>query len=169
MIMKPSNVQTKSVVFAGVDIRPVAKEFNDVQLFDWEGVRIGVLTKNMKPDANAYTLFLHLKVENEDGKECPYTIDVSIIGSFEFVGKESEDVIEDLVTVNGLSILYASIREMVSMVTSRMPHGSICLPGASFLDHRPSLKSKPGQVTVPRKQAVQKTAGRRASKTPKAV
>lgn len=165
--MKPSNVQTKSIVFAGVEIRPVAREFNDSQSFDWEGVNIGVLTRSMRHDSGTYTLFLHFKVENQEGKECPYAIDVSCIGSFDFVGQENEDVMEDLVTVNGLSILYASIRELVTMVTSRMPHGAVCLPGASFLDHRPSLTDKDGTPSPRASRPARKSTAKRPRKTPK--
>lgn len=51
--------------------------------------------------------------------------------------------------VNGLSILYGAIRELCTTITSRMPHGAICLPGANFLDHRPSLNKKTSKAADP--------------------
>lgn len=140
--MKPSNVQTKSIVFAGINIQPSKNKPEELEAgsFDWNGVNIGLQTKYKKHKMRAYSVFLRVAIDNKDAKISPYTIDVQVLGLFDYLGKDDEKTIEDLIVVNGLSILYGTLREMVTMITSRMPYGAICLPGANFLDHRPSLE-----------------------------
>jgi len=41
---------------------------------------------------------------------------------------------EQLATVNGLSVLYSSVREMLLMMTTRSGHGTMCLPTLSFVE-----------------------------------
>ena len=164
--MRPSNVQTKSIVFAGLDIQPIAGEGLDASNFDWDDVSIGIHTNHQKGDGNTHFLYLRFIVENEEGKTAPYTMDVQAMGLFEFIGTDTPEKVTDLVVVNGLSILYGAIREMTTVVTSRMPHGAICLPGANFLDHRPSIDQSAGasKASVPSKKAGQRRATAKKSK-----
>lgn len=167
--MKPSNVQTKSVVFVGVDIQPTAGDIEDTPAFDWNGVNIGIQTKHKQYEDNTYSLYLQFLVNNAEGKQAPYTVDIQVMGMFKYLGSDPADRAEDLVVVNGLSILYGTIREMVTMITSRMPHGAICLPGANFLDHRPSLgrgQAEEPKHAVPAKARASKKETLKASKTP---
>ncbi len=46
----------------------------------------------------------------------------------------------DLIVVNGASMIYGSIREMISNVTSRSMAGPLLLPSLSFIDSKPSLQ-----------------------------
>ncbi len=156
--MRPSNVQTKSIVFAGLNIQPIAGDALDASIFDWDDVSIGIHTNHQKRDGNTHFLYLRFILENEEGKPAPYTMDVEAMGLFEFIGADTPETITDLVVVNGLSILYGAIREMTTIVTSRMPHGAICLPGASFLDHRPSSDQAAGVSKAP---ASSRKAGQR--------
>jgi preprotein translocase subunit SecB len=114
--------------------------------FDWQGVNIGIQTNHERRKDGSHFLFLRFIVDNEKGKQAPYVIDVRVMGRFDYVGPDPEDKATDLVVVNGLSILYGAIREMCTIVTARMPYGAICLPGANFMDHRPSLKPDVGPV-----------------------
>lgn len=140
--MKPSNVQTKNIVFGGVDIQPVMDETEFEPDFDWNGVNIGAEVQYRKFEDKIYSLYLRLVVNNDTGKTAPYTFDVLTLGLFEYLGEDEEARMEDLLVVNGLSILYGTTRELITAITARMPHGSVCLPGVSFLDHRPSLRVK---------------------------
>ena len=165
MKMKPSVVQTKATVFAGIEIKPVFNDATDVASFEWAGVNIGVQTKHERKEGHAHFLSLRFIVDNAKGKSAPYSIDIQVMGLFEYRGSDPDEQATDLVVVNGLSILYGAIRELCMTVTSRMPHGAICLPGANFLDHRPSLKQKPSADVEPRKapKAIVKKVARRKS------
>jgi preprotein translocase subunit SecB len=168
MKMKPSNVQTKATVFAGIEIKPVPEEFADVTGFEWAGVNIGIQTRHEHREDKSHLLSLRFIVDNEKGKPAPYAMDIQVMGLFEYRGSDPEEQATDLVVVNGLSILYGAIRELCTTLTSRMPHGAICLPGANFLDHRPSLKKKAAKTAVPidENKAVPKKPSRRKSLEP---
>lgn len=168
MKMKPSNVQTKPTVFAGIEIKPVPEEFADVPGFEWAGVNIGIQTRHELREGKSHLLSLRFIVDNEKGKPAPYAMDIQVIGLFEYCGSDPDEQATDLVVVNGLSILYGAIRELCTTLTSRMPHGAICLPGANFLDHRPSLKKKAAKAAVPidENKAVPKKPSRRKSPAP---
>lgn len=145
--MKPSNVQTKSVIFLGVNVDQnldYDADNHPAWEFDWGGVNIGVVSKFKRNNSDDFSVFLQIVVENKEGKPAPYSINVSVLGRFGYVGNDDPIVRDDLIVVNGLSILYGTIREMVTSISARMPFSEMCLPGANFLDHKPSLK-KEGQ------------------------
>lgn len=158
--MKPSNVQTKSIIFLGVSVDP-NKDYDDENQpaweFDWGGVNIGVVSRFRKEKSSEFSVFLQIVVNNEEGKQAPYSINISALGRFGFIGNDEPEKRDDLVVVNGLSILYGTIREMVTSISARMPFGEVCLPGANFLDHRPSLKKeKAREETAEKKPAPKK-------------
>lgn len=95
---------------------------------------------------------------NGDGKKAPYAITAAIMGGFIYSGDKSEEDALDLVVVNGLSILYSSLREMILTTTSRMINGALYLPGANFMDHAPS-----------RRKAAKKAPARKAVKATKSA
>lgn len=61
-----------------------------------------------------------------------YTGCVRCVGEFEASENYPLEDVEKLVEVNGGSILYTSIREMVLMLTSRGPWQPLMLPSVSF-------------------------------------
>jgi len=139
--MKPSPIQTKSLIYGELHVSPYdngQSEFEDD--FTWHGVNIQINTRHapVADSENEYALLLRLRVPNKDGKPAPYSLDLSVMGKFSYIGAPRDDAL-DLVVVNGLSILYSSLRETVMTVTSRMLYGPLCLPGANFADHAPSL------------------------------
>ncbi len=76
---------------------------------------------------------LRLQAEPKEGSSFPYRFDITIVG---FLNGERlvEDTHkrEDLVLVNGTSLLYGAVRDEVLRLTSRMRHGSLLLPTSSF-------------------------------------
>lgn len=69
----------------------------------------------------------------EAAADCPYQGKAEIIGTFAVAGAwEKAGRAEELVAVNGASILYGAVREMVLLVTSRSSHGPLVLPTLSF-------------------------------------
>jgi preprotein translocase subunit SecB len=63
----------------------------------------------------------------------PYEGCVEIVGIFSVDPSWPEEKSEDLVRVNGTSMLYGSIRETILFFTSRSLHGEFLLPTLSFL------------------------------------
>lgn len=120
-------------------------------MFDGVIVRTGA-TKNRidKEDhrGTPYFLTLRLLINNEadpsnsDQKFSPYKLDVEAGGVVIVAnGADALGDSEDLVTVNGLALIWGAIREQVATITSRMPAGTALLPSVNFLDMRKGLET----------------------------
>lgn len=70
----------------------------------------------------------------DDTRPLPYEIEVSISGVFRVVAQIEADAARRLAYVNGMSILYSSIRETVLLLTGRSAAGPYVLPTLSFVD-----------------------------------
>lgn len=70
----------------------------------------------------------------DEARPLPYEIEVSISGVFRVVAQMEADAARRLAYVNGLSILYSSIRETVLLLTGRSAAGPYVLPTLSFVD-----------------------------------
>ena len=65
----------------------------------------------------------------------PYLVDIEAGALVHALpGAEALGDIEDLVVVNGTSMLWSAIREQVCNLTARMPAGQIMLPTVNFHD-----------------------------------
>ena len=71
---------------------------------------------------------------SEDQPLPPYEIEVDITGIFRVVAPMEPDAARKMAYVNGMSILYSSIRETVLILTGRFPAGPFVLPTLSFVD-----------------------------------
>jgi preprotein translocase subunit SecB len=82
-----------------------------------------------------------LRVELPDIGETPppYLIDVKCVGYFSISKKvfPDEEKRVDVGVVNGASLLYGTIRDMVLSITSRAWYGPLLLPSMSFMDDGP--------------------------------
>jgi preprotein translocase subunit SecB len=87
--------------------------------------------------------------------EGPYKGILEIVGVFEVAENFPEKDIEKLVRINGASVLYGAIREMLLNITSRSSHGGFRLPTFRFAD-APSTRAPK-----------EKTPDKRSTKTPK--
>lgn len=84
---------------------------------------------------NEWRLQLGIKLASADkAKPFLYEIDVQAIGHFEVIGTIAEDRKMPIAVVNGLSILFGAIREMVLNITARQAYGPVNLPSVSFID-----------------------------------
>jgi preprotein translocase subunit SecB len=63
-----------------------------------------------------------------------YEADVAIQGVVEVQQNFPTERREQLAVVNGLSLLYSAIREMLLMMTARSGHGPMCVPTLSFIE-----------------------------------
>lgn len=145
--MQSSPLQLKKHIFRKVHIEPteqvdeIATIEDSSTNFDFEGVtfRVGLTSAFAEDQANDpsdFAVVCEIAIENTVGKRCPYTIDIELQGFFTIdprFAKPRER--EDIVLVNGASILYGAIREMVLTITSRSIFGAMQLPTMDFRDH----------------------------------
>jgi preprotein translocase subunit SecB len=71
----------------------------------------------------------------EEGPPPPYSVDMRAVGHFKWEGDAETDPgvpVERVVGINGASLLYSGIREMVAMITGRGPWGPMLLPTVDF-------------------------------------
>ena len=118
-----------------------------------------------RSDTDKHLWRVILKAEfgpSEEQKDCPYRGHVEMIGWFAVSEKWPEDKTEELVKVNGASILYGAIREMLLTVTARSSHDAFMLPTMSFAS---AVKEAPEALKTasPVKPAVKKVALSRKS------
>lgn len=151
--MRVSPLQPKGHVFEEVSIQAQLDENHSpipAVGFDFAGVRIlcdvghaDAEEEGSAPTNDSMLVSLRLRITNEEGKKCPYKVTVAVSGIFKWLNKDTEqEKRRDLTVVNGATILYGAIREMVMTVTSRSVSGQILLPAVNFEDNRPSLLAK---------------------------
>jgi preprotein translocase subunit SecB len=161
--MRPSPLQLQHVIYEKVSVLPhsrgkQSKGENTSQRalgFDFEGVgiraNIGTARRHgQDEDPRDFLVNLEIVVDNKEGKTAPYDIDVGVVGVFNVLPSLPKEKREDLVTVNGASILYGVIRELVLLLTSRFSAGALTLPGMNFEDSAPSARTqKTGKEVSP--------------------
>ena len=84
-----------------------------------------------------YGVRLTLRVNPKDDAQAPYKVEVSVQGVVRIhLTQPSGQMQERRVRafVNGVSLLYGVVREMVSNITSRSRHGQMLLPSLNFSD-----------------------------------
>jgi preprotein translocase subunit SecB len=95
-------------------------------------------------DSTRYLVGLTVTLAAEEGKLASYYGEVVVMGLFHVSmspGMSDLQKVEELVSVNGASILYGVIREMVANVTSRGPWPPVLLPCVNFLGTNQSQKT----------------------------
>ncbi len=148
--MKVSSLQPKGIVFQEVSVQVNLDEKNNpipTDKFDFSGVvftcDVGygeAVAVDNPADKNSMLVSVVLKIPNEEGTKAPYSVKIAVTGIFTWLDEAtSEAERRDLTVVNGASILYGSIREMLLNVTSRSISGTMLLPSFNFLDHKPSI------------------------------
>jgi preprotein translocase subunit SecB len=137
------------IVYKHVSVRESENEAVHAALgFDFQGVKIRskvgfAAKKGQEKNPEDFLVDLGIAIENVEGKASPYSIDVRVLGVFRALPSLAIERREDLVAVNGASILYGVIREMVASLTSRFRAGPLTLPGMNFEDHAPSKGAIP--------------------------
>ncbi|WP_161499905.1 protein-export chaperone SecB [Rhodoferax sp. TS-BS-61-7] len=120
----------------------------DPRNFQWDGVKLEVETaiganQSQGDDPTNFMVSLIVRVKNQEGKICPYALDVELVAFVDVSPKLSTARREDLATVNGLAIAYGAVRELVTNLTSRMEYGPLTLPGVNFQDQAATPESLP--------------------------
>jgi len=163
--MRPSPLQLQHVIYEKVSVLPHSggrhskgkSAPQQAVRFDFEGVgiRANVGTagrEGQQEDPRDFLVNLEIIVDNKEGKPAPYDIDVGVVGVFNVLPSLPKERREDLVTVNGASILYGVIRELVLLLTSRFSAAPLTLPGMNFEDSAPSAQTQRSVKETPPSQ-----------------
>ena len=151
--MKPSQLQVNRVIFNKVEIEPVYSPFRDdnpesaihfenldISNFDFDGVCFNItvdigIAEGQEDNPIDYFVELKFGIQNLTGKICPYKINIDVAGIIKASQKIPLKVRDNMVIVNGSSVLMGAIREMVTNITGRSVFGAITLPTANFTDY----------------------------------
>lgn len=82
--------------------------------------------------ARHWQVSLDLRTSDEYPAPSPYELRFKAIGFFGVDEEFEHNDIEHLIRVNGSSVLYSAMRELVSLFTSRAPWGAVMLPTINF-------------------------------------
>jgi preprotein translocase subunit SecB len=158
--MKRSPLQLKHLLFQKVFVDAAVTnmedeneaEENEAIEFDFEGVSIDSnidikCQDEASIEPSCYVVHYAFRINNEEGKKCPYLIECIVSGLFEVVGKVPKEERETFVKVNGTTLLFGAIREQIASITSRSINGMLLLPTVNFLD----LKKPKPEITGPAK------------------
>ena len=97
----------------------------------------GLALLDEKEKYSDFGVKLTLRVGPKEDAQAPYNIQVSIRGIVRMHLTQADGQAEERrvrALVNGASLLYGAVREMVSTVTSRSAHGPLLLPSLNFQD-----------------------------------
>jgi preprotein translocase subunit SecB len=151
-----SPLQLKQLVFTQVLIEAAAGIEKSEEFwapgFDYLGVQINseveisVPLEQQEEQPKDYLVKVKLAIPNEDGKVAPYRLLLEAYGVFELAPDFAPDTRDDIVRVNGASMIIGAMREMVATVTARSAFGPLTLPTLRF---------------QPKKIAPKKTASRK--------
>lgn len=148
--MKPSPLQLKQLLYTRLTVEPIGQYLNvetaPAYEFDFEGVNFTgsvntALADGQNDDPRDYVVDLRISFPGEVGKQTPYRVDAGVIGFFQISDLIKKSEREDIVTVNGASLLYSAMREIVASITSRSVFGIMTLPTMNFQDHRSTNKT----------------------------
>ena len=150
--MNIAPLQPKGIVFQEVSVQANLDEHENpmpTENFDFSGVRISCEVGHGDVEradgeelesSSSMLVSIKFSILNTEGKKAPYNVKVVATGIFTWIGKETAaEERRDLTVVNGASILFGAIREMVLNVTSRSMSGTMLLPSFNFLDNKPSI------------------------------
>lgn len=143
--MRASIIQLKQLFFQRIEVEaiepPEGAGADEAERFDFEGIAFrvsleaGPAPAEDEDDPKAFVIVLGIAIDQAEGKPAPYKLDVSALGIVEVSDKVEKEKRRDLALVNGASLVYGAIRELVTTLTARCIAGPIVLPTADFRDH----------------------------------
>ncbi len=87
-----------------------------------------------KDNPRQWQVMLRVDFGGKDNLIATYKGNVEYVGFFTVSDEFPEDSMNRLVTINGPSMLYGAIRELLHLLTGRGPHSPLILPTISFID-----------------------------------
>jgi len=148
MAMELSPLQLKQLIFTRLHVETAAGldqvEALWAPTFDFTGVTLKVDVSLSTPEAASpdepalFMLTVHLSIPNEPGigTIAPYAIDMAAQAWFELDPDFASEKREELVYINGASLVLGAMREMVQQMTARSAFGPMLLPTLRFLPER---------------------------------
>jgi preprotein translocase subunit SecB len=108
-----------------------------------------------KTEPREWRVDLKVEFEPKPNQNGPYRGTAEVVGFFEILDGWPEKDCEALITINGASLLYGAIREMILLISSRSSHGEFLLPTLRFQapERTPAANAK-----LPLKKAAKKSA-----------
>lgn len=146
--------------------------------FDFDGVNIATHVSFAPEDEStapgtAFFLALRVVIDNQPSDQAglrfsPYLVDIEAGAVVRALpGAEVLGDIQDLIVVNGTSLLWSAIREQVCNLTARMPAGQVMLPTVNFHDLRRENREQEAQDKTPAAKPKPRS-GRKVSKASEA-
>ena len=144
--MQLSPLQLLEYTFGGVSVMPVDgyvadPEFPPALVFFPGKLALTAETSlqqlNEENNYSDFKVSLKLCVAPKEGAEAPYQVQVFVSGVVRIHLSKTDGQAEERrvrAFVNGVSLLYGVIREMVVNITSRSVHGQFLLPSLNFAD-----------------------------------
>lgn len=144
--MRLSPLQLLEYTFEGVSVLPVEgyeadPKFSPSLVFFPGKLAMsadtGLVLLTEEKSYSDFGLKLTLRVGPKEEKQAPYRVEVSVRGVVRMHLTQSEGLAEERrvrALVNGVSLLYGVVRELVSGITSRSVHGQLLLPSLNFAD-----------------------------------
>ena len=167
--MKSAPIQVSQISFRRismeVDVARIPEDGSPpsdvVSDFDKVNIRTHVSFSPMgETDAPGFSFFLILRVvidnqasDEKDARYSPYLVDIeagTVVRALP--GSEKLGDVENLVVVNGTSLLWSAIREQVCNLSARMPAGLVMLPTVNFHDLKRKDREKQVSVEAPVKR-----------------
>ncbi len=153
--MKESILQLKDYFFTKTAVE-VNKDFNfskpsdlgvDDLLIDLESE----ILKHPNTGEQIFKVSLRVVAKPEDQPECnlPYSIDITAIGLFG-LNESCQENRESIAVINGASILFSSIREYASVITSQGPFRKIVLPTVDLRGLKKLNKEQQAPISRPK-------------------
>lgn len=155
--MEPSRLKLLAYHLKSIEIKPYedADALPIGQYADFHQVEFSseVQYLEIKDDSSEdlkHGLSLKLIIKRGENKAFPYAINLETIGVFNASGLPVERQVP-MVLVNGASMLYGALREIILMLTQRCMHGPVMLPSVHFLqlenDYRQSSAVKAADIS----------------------
>lgn len=121
----------------------------------------GLALLDEKEKYSDFGVKLTLRVGPKEDSQAPYNIQISVRGIVrmhltQLDGQAEERRVRAL--VNGASLLYGAVREMVSTITSRSAHGPLLLPSLNFQDLAKHQSEKVEPVALPTPSSLKRKA-----------
>lgn len=139
-----SPLQMKHLIFTKivVELADSLEKTNELWApnFDMNGVIVQTEISTAMPDDQIgnpinfmVTMRLSILNEKENSKKSPYKIDIAAQAWFDISTGIEVSKRDDLVRINGASLMMGAIRELVIQLTSRSGFGALTLPTLRFM------------------------------------
>lgn len=149
MLLSP--IQLKHLVFSKFSVEIAASEDPDTPIwapeldatnFEYQTTIEVSYRHDQSSDPKDFIVELSFNTVNSENSHPPYIIDIVANGWFELDDTFPPEQREELVRVNGGSLIMSSIRELLMQTTSRFIYGQFLLPTFRFPPSKPKNTKK---------------------------